>query len=149
VSGNHRLGVPRSRAPSRESGFTLIELMIIVAIIGILAAIAVPNFMTLVHKSKRAEAYYVLKSIYTDQQGYYTEAAMFANDFAELGFNYAQGTLVDSQTIQAPYYTYTLTALDQEGVSRSNFRVTATGDIDPADPVLDILIIENQLTVFD
>ena len=149
MSGKIRLGVPKSRARSRESGFTLIELMIIVAIIGILAAIAIPNFMTLVHKSKRAEAYYVLKSVWTDQQGYFTEAAMFADGFDELGFTYAQGTFIDAQTIQAPYYTYTLTALDQEGVSRSNFRVTATGDIDPADPVLDILIIENQLTVFD
>jgi prepilin-type N-terminal cleavage/methylation domain-containing protein len=85
VSGKIRLGVPKSKGRSRESGFTLIELMIIVAIIGILAAIAIPNFMTLVHKSKRAEAYYVLKSVWTDQQGYFTEAAMFADGFAGRG----------------------------------------------------------------
>jgi prepilin-type N-terminal cleavage/methylation domain-containing protein len=141
--------VPNSRALSRDSGFTLIELMLVVAMIAILAAIAVPNFMTLVHKSKRAEAYWILKSIHTNQVGYFTEAAMFADTFDELGFTYPQGKFLDPQTIEGPYYTYTMTALEQGGVPRANFRVIATGDIDPADPVLDIVMIENQLTVFD
>jgi prepilin-type N-terminal cleavage/methylation domain-containing protein len=144
-----RRGVSKRRGPSGESGFTLIELMLVVLLISILALIAVPNFMKLVYKSRRAEAYWVLKSIHADQTGYFTEAGMYADAFGELGFTYPQGQLIDDQTIEGPYYTYTISALDQGGTERANFRVTATGNIDPSDPILDILIIENDLTVFD
>jgi type IV pilus assembly protein PilA len=54
-------------------GFTLIELMIVVAIIGILAAIAIPNFLKFQAKSKQSEAKTNLKAIYTAETGYYGE----------------------------------------------------------------------------
>jgi hypothetical protein len=40
-------------------------------------------------------------------------------------------------------------ALPSGGDPRGNFRAVATGDIDPTDPMLDILLIENRLTVLD
>ena len=54
-------------------GFTLIELMIVVAIIGILAAIAIPNFLKFQAKSKQSEAKTNLKGIYTAETGYFGE----------------------------------------------------------------------------
>ncbi|WP_169309183.1 prepilin-type N-terminal cleavage/methylation domain-containing protein [Desulforhopalus sp. IMCC35007] len=62
-----------------KEGFTLIELMIVVAIIGILAAIAIPNFLTYQLKSKTAEAKTNLGAIKTSQQSYRAENDFYAD----------------------------------------------------------------------
>ncbi len=54
-------------------GFTLIELMIVVAIIGILAAIAIPNFVKFQCRSKQSEAKGNLKALYVAQESYRAE----------------------------------------------------------------------------
>ena len=56
-----------------KKGFTLIELMIVVAIIGILAAIAIPNFLKFQAKSKQSEAKTNLKAVYTAETSYFGE----------------------------------------------------------------------------
>ena len=68
-------------------GFTLIELMIVVAIIGILAAIAIPNFIRFQAKSKQSEAKTNLKSIYTAQKAYFGEKDKYVTDFKAVGFS--------------------------------------------------------------
>jgi type IV pilus assembly protein PilA len=55
------------------AGFTLIELMIVVAIIGILAAIAVPNFVKFQCRSKQSEAKTNLKSMLVAYESYFSE----------------------------------------------------------------------------
>ena len=60
-----------------QKGFTLIELMIVVAIIGILAAIAIPNFRNYTLKSKRAELPTNLKAIKTAEVAYQAENDTF------------------------------------------------------------------------
>ena len=59
---------------NNEKGFTLIELMIVVAIIGILAAIAIPNFLNYQLKAKTAEAKTNLGAIRTSEEAYAAEA---------------------------------------------------------------------------
>lgn len=60
-----------------KKGFTLIELMIVVAIIGILAAIAIPNFMKFQARARQTEAKAHLGAIYTAYIGYLSDNASF------------------------------------------------------------------------
>lgn len=69
-----------------KNGFTLIELMIVVAIIGILAAIAIPNFMNYQCKAKQSEAKNTLGALRTSQEAYFAENSEYANTTALLGF---------------------------------------------------------------
>jgi type IV pilus assembly protein PilA len=66
------------RGKKGSQGFTLIELMIVVAIIGILAAIAIPNFLTYQKKSKSSEAKTCIGGIKTSQIAFQTERDRFA-----------------------------------------------------------------------
>jgi len=56
-----------------KKGFTLVELMIVVAIIGILAAIAIPNFQKYQAKSRTTEAKIALSAVFTGQKSFHAE----------------------------------------------------------------------------
>ena len=63
----------------QRKGFTLIELMIVVAIIGILAAIAIPNFLRFQLKAKSSEGKTNLAAIRTAEQSYYSEFGIYVS----------------------------------------------------------------------
>ncbi|MBC7713932.1 MAG: type II secretion system protein [Rhizobacter sp.] len=71
---------------SKAEGFTLIELMVVVAIIGILSAIAVPNFKKYQAKAKQSEAKIQLAAIYSTEVGAIADYDAFATCFLDLGY---------------------------------------------------------------
>jgi type II secretion system protein G len=74
----------RPRSLRNNKGFTLIELMIVVVIIGILAALAIPRFNQATARAKEKEADGVLKAYYTMQQTYKAANGTFAANETQL-----------------------------------------------------------------
>lgn len=69
-----------------SEGFTLVELMVVVAIIGILSAIAVPNFKKYQAKSKQSEAKIQLAAVYNAEVGSSADWDTYATCLGDLGY---------------------------------------------------------------
>ncbi len=101
-----------------KKGFTLIELMIVVAIIGILAAIAIPNFLSYQCKSKQSEAKTNLGAIANSEESYNAEFSKYVTctTMAELQ------SKIGWQAKGTPKYTYSV-----EAPTDTTFTATAVG----------------------
>lgn len=97
-------------------GVTLIELMIVVVVISILAAVAYPNYQEFTARAKRNEARAALLRLATNQERFYLNNNSFTQDLTSLGF-----ATTPQWTTDTGYYEIEVTAADS-----SNFSATAT-----------------------
>ena len=117
----------------RFHGFSLMEVMIVVVIIGILAALAYPTLEKYLKIARQTEAKTNLSAIYTAQKIYFSLHQSYADDINELDLSLAQGDL----------YTFTI-----QEASTSTFKAQAEGNIDD-DDALDIWTIEQNKILFN
>lgn len=69
-----------------KQGFTLIELMIVVSIIGVLAAVAIPNYLKFQGRAKMTEAKVNLRAIYSSQHTHFQENGTYSSSVSQIGF---------------------------------------------------------------
>ena len=109
----------------KSTGFTLIELMITVVIVGILAAIAYPSYRNWVYQANRADAQQALTSLANRQERYYLNFSppTYVADLRSLGYS-AQtnvttgGSMYTIAVTAANASSYTLTATPRAGTSQ-------------------------------
>ncbi len=105
----------------KSPGFTLIELMVVVAIIGLLAAIAIPSYQGSTRKANRADAQITLSRLATLQERFFFRTNQYTGDFNDLISGVPNNTT--SITSDEGFYTVALTAT----ASTWNLTATATG----------------------
>ncbi len=87
------LQLPSNVGSRRARGFTLVEMMVVVVIVGVLATLAVVGYRKIIQSSHVAEATNTVQSIRVAQESYYAETQQYANISADLSTAYyPQGT---------------------------------------------------------
>lgn len=96
----------------KDSGFTLIEMMIVVAIIGILASIAYPSYQEYVLRGNRVEGMALLSDAAARQERYYAQNSVYAKSAGDLGMRESSNNGLYTLSISdVTASTYTLTVV--------------------------------------
>lgn len=103
------------------SAFSLVELLVVLAIIGILVLLALPNLMPLITKAKSTEAQLQLGHLHMLERTYFFEHSKYSSDLVEIGFEQEKTVKEDGK---ANYIIEVISA------NESSFKANATAVID-------------------
>jgi prepilin-type N-terminal cleavage/methylation domain-containing protein len=139
------------RRMRNEKGFTLVELAVVIVIIGVLAAFAVPRFRDATERSKAAEAFNYLAAVRASQERYQPRQGTYTDDLSKLDIKLSvpkyftvgtiaagsSGSLEDSWTLtltrtgaSGGYGSYTVT-FTEEGFDATNSTIASKPSINP------------------
>lgn len=115
---------------SKQGGFSIIELAVVILIIGVVAAIAVPTYLNYRKKAISVEATTNLINIYKFEMQHFAENNTFTDSMSQLAF----------EAKSNPYYTYSLVA------TQLSFTAEARGNIDN-DPDEDVWTVNDSQAI--
>jgi len=131
---NRQLRAPVARYRPSWRGFTLVEILIVVVIIGILATIAIPSYSAFVRKARRTDATAFLSEAAGEQMRFFSENNTYATDLATLGYDdgytddgYYSVTVTGATTNFSLTATVVSTGLQSTDTDCASFTITSTG----------------------
>lgn len=121
---NKYFGQNPNRRGYKSAGFSLIEVMIVVAILGIILGIGVPSYSSYMEKTRRADAIALLSEVAGEQERFFTENNRYATTMTEMGYTAAtelsENGFYGVSVTASGGTTFTLTAAPIAGEPQEN-----------------------------
>jgi prepilin-type N-terminal cleavage/methylation domain-containing protein len=146
----------------KKQGFTLIELMVVIAIVALLSMLAIPNFSRFLAKAKRTEAYMNLSALCAAEKAYHAEHGMYTDViYGEHGLGWKPEGYRGGGANEKFYYTYGFSsgaegknfftgnleapssALNGSSLTKDGFVIAAAADVD-GDGLFDLLTVDQD-----
>lgn len=120
------IATSRRPAPPGSTGFTLIEVMITVAIVSILAMVAFPTFMDGFRKGRRAEAFAALSAVQLAQERWRANSPTYADNLSNAPTATPPGLNLPATSTPSGYYAISLSGVGADGYTALATAVSST-----------------------
>ena len=128
----------QAKRTGRQAGYTLIDMMVVIVIMGVLAGLGFNQYSKYVARARRPEAVMAFRALAAAQREYMLTQGKYSGTFDALGFRMEGGQRISATEIQGRRYNYRLI---QDDGPRSWYCI-ATGNID-GDNFLDVIAASN------